>query len=596
MKYINQIIAVVLCIFSLTSTAQDASLPSQELYLKLADSYPIEFNTDSPEVNIEEQVAFLQPFIERYQIASLESSFYFAESELLKRTLRFSIPNEVSIDAIIESLSSLEEVEYAEPVPIYELTYTPNDLGGNSTGAQWYLHRINAKQAWDVTRGDNIVVAVVDNAFQLNHPDLAGNFVAGRDVADNDNNPNIPNTSFTHGTHVAGLVGASTDNGLGIASIGYNIDVMPIKATRSSYPPNFITNGYEGITWAAQNGADVINCSWGGGGYSTTGQNVINTAHNLGAVIVASAGNGSSSSPSYPAAYNHIISVASTYTSDQKSNFSNYGTWVDIAAPGQNIRSTLPLNTYGNMSGTSMAAPIVAGLCGLILSADPSMSSLSVEQCLENTADNIDAANPSYIGQLGAGRINAYQAVLCASASCPNFVLTSPSDDIYTSIKYEADQYIIASNAIFGGADAEYDAGNYIELNAGFSAEIASVFEAYIDGCGGLRSNGGNATEQRSILEEEMQEGKITLSSIEIYPNPFRTQTTISYELSQSSHVRAGLFDAQGRKIRVLLSDTVQEAGKQQLLLNSEDLSAGLYYCQLQIGDQLFSKKLVLVE
>ena len=141
-----------------------------------------------------------------------------------------------------------------------------------------------------------------------------------------------------------------------------------------------------------------------------------------GITFVAAAGNDNTSQVFYPAGYNYVISVASTTSSDSKSSFSNYGTWIDIAAPGSSIYSTIPNNTYGTQSGTSMACPLVAGLCGLLKSYNPALTPDEIENCLDQSADNIDAQNPSYVGDLGAGRINALGALQCTNPTNPPVV------------------------------------------------------------------------------------------------------------------------------------------------------------------------------
>lgn len=350
-----------------------------------------------------------------------------------------------NVEAFINELEASGVVDYAEKVPLNKTTYTPNDPNHNSS-IMWGLFQIQAEQAWNISTGNaNILVATVDNAVQITHPDLVNQIwtnpgeipnngidddnngyvddVNGFDVGDNDNNPNPPTTAWSHGTHVAGTTGAETDNNIGVSSIGFGISILPVKATRNSAGSNSVSHGYNGIYYAAVVGADVINCSWGGTGYSTTGQNIVNFAWNNGSIVVAAAGNdnvNNDNTPHYPSNYNNVISVASSTTGDAKSSFSNYGTTVDITAPGSNIASTVPNNAYSYLSGTSMASPMVSGLLGLMKSLNPSMPNQDLINCLYSSADNINAANPSYVGLLGAGRINALQALQCVSASLSN--------------------------------------------------------------------------------------------------------------------------------------------------------------------------------
>jgi len=424
---------IILSISTIFSQTINKNYIDGELYVKIKDDYKKDFDFKSKSPNIDiKNFPFLDAARKKHNL-KIKSSFYFAKSEKLRRILRISANDFAEIEQIIRELELLKEVEYAEKVPLNRTSLTPNDLGNNTYSGQWGLHKIQAQNAWNITAGNpNIVVAVVDNAFETAHPDLAGNLVTGRDVSDNDNNPNPPNANFDHGTHVAGTVASSTNNGIGIASIGYNVSIMPIKATPDNGSPSSIFHGYEGITWAADNGADIINMSWGGSGYSSTEQNIINNAASQGAVLVAAAGNSNSSSTHYPAGYNNVISVAATDINDNKASFSNYGSWVDISAPGVNIKSTVPFGSYGNKSGTSMASPLVAGLCGLVLSANPSLSPAQVESCLKTSADPIS----SYSGNLGAGRINAYKTAQCASGGntpCASTVTSFPYNEGFES-------------------------------------------------------------------------------------------------------------------------------------------------------------------
>ncbi len=358
--------------------------------------------------------------MEAYGVTKVRKPFHFAIDPAIAEVYQLFFAEAGRELEFARELEKLSVVNYAERVPIMRPTLTPNDLGpASGTNDQWGLHRIQAQLAWDITTGNTQVkVAVVDDAVLTTHPDLIPNLLPGYDVADNDANAMPNQTGMSHGTHVAGIVSAATNNGLGIASIGFNIKIIPVKSSNSS---QFISDAYAGVVWAYQNDADVINMSWGGSGYSQTGQNIINNAYSAGCVNVAAAGNDNVTTVFYPAGYNNVISVASTTTNDAKSSFSNYGSWVDISAPGSAIRSTYFTGnytpSYADLQGTSMASPMVAGLCGLVKSVNPQMTQTQIENCVLTTADNINSVNGSYIGQLGSGRINAYQAVLCAQTT-----------------------------------------------------------------------------------------------------------------------------------------------------------------------------------
>lgn len=344
------------------------------------------------------------------------------KDQKLSRTYQIQLQDMYQIDAVINKLNRHPSIEYAEKKELHRTFLTPNDLGVNATNNagtqpainQWSLHKIQAQQAWDIGTGDvNVIVAVTDDAFAMNHVDLVNKYTNPYDAVTQGSNAGPCGSNVgNHGTHVAGTVGAHTNNGTGVASIGFNVRVMPIKIGNCN---NQLTHGYEGITYAANNGADVVNMSWGGGGFSNYGQNVCNYAWNQGTILVAAAGNNNASTVFYPAGYNNVIAVASTTNSDARSSFSQYGTWINIAAPGSNIRSTYATSLYSSISGTSMASPHVAGLMGLMRSVAPNATNTDLINCLYSGADNINAQNPNFIGQLGAGRINAYNSMVCAA-------------------------------------------------------------------------------------------------------------------------------------------------------------------------------------
>ncbi|MDZ4844543.1 MAG: S8 family serine peptidase [Chitinophagales bacterium] len=403
------------------------------LYAKLYDTSSAHLDLVSPPLNA---------LVQTYGLDTLYWPFRLLNSVPLHQTYRLQFSDISNVDSLIQELEALPMIEYAEKVPLVTNNFEPNDLHPNQ--AQ-YLSRILAEQAWNITKGSTqIVVAVIDNGVRLTHEDLAANIwinpgeipgngiddegngfiddINGFDVADNDNNPNPPlgiagNSDFNHGTHCAGIVSATTDNGKGIASIGFNLKIMPVKTVSNTGNGRSLTHAFEGVSYAMRSGADVISMSFGGEFSQSqirTITNLMNAGFNAGIVLVAAAGNENVNVPFVPASIPNVISVGATNSNnDQKASFSNFGTTVDVMAPGVNIFSTLgnANNSYGFLSGTSMACPLVAGLAGLILSVNPGFTPTQVNDALINGCDNIIAQNPGFNGQIGAGRVNAQKTL-----------------------------------------------------------------------------------------------------------------------------------------------------------------------------------------
>ena len=349
------------------------------------------------------------------------------------------------LNKIIKDLSKFSEVDYSEPKFKDFEDYIPNDPSYSSC---WHLNKIQANLAWDLGTGNsNVVVSIVDDAITINHPDLQNviwvnpneipnngidddnngyiDDINGWDTYTNDNDPsphsNTP--AWAHGTHCAGIAGAHTDNNIGISSVGFGVSLMAVKTADNN---GLVNQTWDGVYYSIVSGADVISCSWSSGSYSQTNNNIIEFGINNGSIIVAASGNNGAnlaSNPKYPACYNGVICVANTTSSDTKAGSSNYGTRIDVAAPGSSILSTIPYSGYDTKTGTSMSAPMVAGLLGLMKSFSPNSTNEQLISCMKSACDDIDAVNPSYAGLLGNGRINAYNALLCLSPPNADFVV-----------------------------------------------------------------------------------------------------------------------------------------------------------------------------
>jgi hypothetical protein len=334
---------------------------------------------------------------------------------------------------------------------------TPNDP---DFSRQWYMNKMSVPAAWDYTQGSNdIIVAVLDTGVDMKQPELAANIwtnpnpgkpgdpsgyvndIHGWNFVENNNDPSPQFTSgwteagITHGTVIAGLIGAVGNNSSGIAGINWRVKIMPLRILDSEGIGDSATAA-KAIDYAVAHGARVLNFSFVTNEHSSVLDAAIARAAKAGVLIVAAAGNDRDTSgdnldktPMYPvcsdgAGTNYVIGVAATDLNDKRADFSNYGAnCVDISAPGQDIISTQLYNpslagfgsyTRAGWNGTSVASPMISGIAALMLAANPGLSRETLVQYLLSTADPIDALNPLYRGELGAGRVNAERAVKAA--------------------------------------------------------------------------------------------------------------------------------------------------------------------------------------
>jgi subtilisin family serine protease len=344
----------------------------------------------------------------------------------LRSVYKLRLPAGANLAAALAALRADPAVVYAEPDAVAHLITTPNDP---LYPQQWGLAQIGAPTAWSTTTGSaSVAIAVIDSGIDATHPDLAGQLwtnpgeIAGNGLDDDNdgyvddmhgwnilnNNADLSDTSG-HGTEVAGIAAAASNNGAGVAGVSWACKLMVVKVAQPSGVANY-SDIAAGVAYAALKGARVINLSLGGASDSITLRAAV-TAAAATAVVVGGAGNSNSNAPFYPAAYPEALAVAGTTNTDTKVADSNFGAWVDVAAPGEAITTTFSGGTYGSSSGTSLAAPFAAGLAGLLFSQHPDWSAAQVRAQIVHTAHNIDAQNPGYAGQLGSGRIDAASAV-----------------------------------------------------------------------------------------------------------------------------------------------------------------------------------------
>jgi subtilisin family serine protease len=306
--------------------------------------------------------------------------------------------------AVVAALQQNPNVAFAEPDYTVQALLEPDDP---YYAGKWWWDNIQAPSAWDVTTGsDAVTIAVIDTGVDLDHPDLAAKIVPGYDFVNSDYDPD---DDHGHGTHVAGIAAAVTNNGAGVAGLSWGARIMPLKVLNSSGDGSMFVVA-EAIVYAADHGAQVVNLSLGGIYTSDTMASAIDYAHGQGVFIAAAAGNHGDDTLLYPAANEHVVGVAATDSFDARASFSNYGTHVDVAAPGVSIYSTIMGGGYSYKNGTSMATPFVSGLAALVLSRGNDLTPDEVETIIEQSAD--DLGSPGHDIYYGWGRINAYQAIM----------------------------------------------------------------------------------------------------------------------------------------------------------------------------------------
>jgi thermitase len=312
---------------------------------------------------------------------------------------RLKLPRGAKLEDAITRFNALPDVEFAEPNHVAHTMFVPNDPRWSS---QYGPRKVRADFGWDLIQGSpNVIIAILDTGVDLAHPDLVTKLVPGYNFVSNNSNAS---DDHGHGTHCAGIAAAATNNAVGVAGVGFNSRIMPVKVLSSSGSGTHsgIANG---VTWATDQGAKVVSMSLGGTSSSTTLQNAINYAWSKGVIVVAAAGNSNNDVKVYPAAYDNVISVGSTDSSDNKSTFSNFGSWVSVAAPGTGILNTARGGGYVQMSGTSMAAPHVAGQAALLWAYLGMATDVAfVRERIETTTDSVGT-------WLANGRVNVEKSL-----------------------------------------------------------------------------------------------------------------------------------------------------------------------------------------
>ncbi|MDP3024368.1 MAG: S8/S53 family peptidase [candidate division Zixibacteria bacterium] len=537
-------------------------------------------------------VQALDALNQRFEVTAIEREFPGAKPEPgapdLSRYHIVTFSQQYRLEDAMSAYAALPNVQSVEPIgihPLYDIY--PNDpyfQGQADPWNQWGLHNasdhdIDAPCAWQINPGStSVIMAILDSGVRYYHKDLGGaswpsttgniwinpGEIAGNGVDDDGNGykddwigwdwvtgvtgckkgedckttDNDPRDFAGHGTHVAGIAGAMTNNARGVAgtaggwgdgttgSIGNGAKIMCLRiGWLSASGSGYVRMDFaaQAFYYAANKGATSANCSWGSSNSGGLGA-AVDYAIAHGVLICHAAGNSNNNVADYLGARTDVMNVAATDKNDVKASFSSYGTWVDVSAPGVDIVSTYhnyqdPANDYvAAMSGTSMATPFVTGEAALVKSKYPSYTWSDIYNQIKNTTDNIDALNPGYVGQLGTGRINACRAL--------------------------------------GGTPSP--------------KAIAS----------------GPLPEKFALFQN--------------FPNPFNLATNISFYLSEKSEVNLTIYNVLGEKVRTLING-ILDAGSHSITWDGKNetgsvVASGIYFYRLNAGDQVMTKKMSLLK
>jgi thermitase len=496
----------------------------------------------------------------------------------LSQMFLLEFPKEMDVKSVVEEYKNDPSVEFAEPNYIMHI-FTPNDpyyvTGEGSPDHdpnQWGLYKIwltsieAGNSGWNICTGESAVkVAVIDTGVNYNHEDLKTRVdsLEGRDFVNGDSDPM---DDHGHGSHVSGIIGADSNNGKGIAGVDWHCRIIPIKSFDSGGSGSD-SNIVNGLIWAVSKEADVINMSFGGYTDSMAIRNAISYAATSDAVLVAASGNENTSTPSYPAAYDHVLSVAATDSDDRKASYSNFGSSVDVSAPGGDngpgaayylhwILSTYKFvstdHDYTWLEGTSMAAPFVSGLAALVRAKFPGLSSEAVAHKISDYADNIDAYNTGYAGRLGSGRIN----VLASLGGLYGYIAYPANNGTAYGVIHILGS---ATGDAFSKYVVEYGQGSgptsWITLETSttpvLNGTLATLDSTGLDGIVTVRLTLNDVISKAKIDTFRVGSGDSPLLTVrpQYGPNPFnpnKGSIMIKYDLNGNSDIYIYFFDISG--------------------------------------------------
>lgn len=502
--------------------APEAPFVPDELIVELKSKYT------------EPELKLLKQKFDEYGVVSQEKAFDTNDPKTQNFYL-LKFKKGTDVKKVAEELTSLDLLNNIEANYIVETQVIPNDSFFNQ---QWGMDKLGLPQVWDTIKGTNSIrVAVVDTGIDYNHQDFRGrNIIKGQDFSTcEDENCTIakvrgndPIDKYGHGTHVAGIIGAVTNNSLGVAGVNWEVTLLAVKTMNAR--SGSLQDVIDGIYYAADNGSDVINLSLGtqaSCSQTPSYRNAIDYALSRGIIVIVAAGNeGANTKNVSPASCPGVITVAATNPSDAKASFSNWGAEVAVSAPGTDIMSTWINNTYKSTSGTSMAAPYVSGVTALLLSANRSLTRDQIRSCLINGGDPTSSGS-QYIGP----RVNAVKAIsLCLNIS-PTTALTptvtvTPTVGITPGVTVSPTPINTASSSILTKVIVDTNGnGTSDATDQGYQGAQVSL--------GGQATSTGVTDAQGSFLFKNLLAGQysitVTISGISIPPR------TLSLEQNQQA-------------------------------------------------------------
>lgn len=501
------------------------------------------------------------------------------------------VPSGADLKTIAKTLLKNKLVALVEPNYRFTQSYLPKEPKYQQ---QWYLNKIQAPKAWDKTKGSSaITVAVIDDGVQQDHPELKGKIISPYNAVTG----TTKYSPHLHATHVAGIIAASF-NRKGIAGIAPNVKIMPINVfTGDEATTDSVVRA---LQYAVDHHADIINMSLGAPGYNYAIDSAVKYARSKGVVLIAAAGNEGSYQPEYPAACDGVLAISATTQGDKIASWSNRGSYIDLAAPGDRIYSAITGGSYGYESGTSMATPVVSGVAALVRSRNPFLSSGQVETILKKST--VDLGTKGRDSLYGYGRIDANKAV--SNTALPVSTISVPKIFTAKGTNKAAISFTTAGTGKIS-LSVKSSKGTTLRRVVTDKSTSGSKFTLYWDGktdskkvvSSGtykveVKMTNGRKTVYKSttIKVNNQTKADIIVSGTYAFSPKVSGKINIPYELTQKAKIMAVIKDQAGKTVKTILNKKSVSAGKHSIIWDGRN-SAG----QL-VKDGTHSLEMVIID